>query len=47
MNELDEILEIVDERNNVIGQATRGECDKKGLLHRAVNLFIYLLSEKI
>lgn len=41
MNELDEILEIVDEGNNVIGQATRGECYKKGLLHRAVNIFIF------
>lgn len=41
MGELDEILDIVDEQNNVIGQATRGECYKKGLLHRAVNIFIY------
>lgn len=41
MLELDEILEIVDENNNVVGKASRGECYKKGLLHRAVNIFIY------
>lgn len=41
MNELDEILEIVDEENNVVGQASRGECYQKGLLHRAVNIFIF------
>lgn len=41
MDEVDEILEIVDENNNVVGQATRGECYEKGLLHRAVNIFIY------
>lgn len=41
MGELDEILEVVDENNNVIGQASRGECYEKGLLHRAVDIFIY------
>lgn len=41
MNELDEILDIVDENNEVVGQTTRGECYKKGLLHRAVNIFIF------
>ncbi len=41
MSELDEILEIVDENNNVISTATRKECYEKGLLHRAVNIFIY------
>lgn len=41
MNELDEILEIVDENNRVVGQATRGECYEKGFLHRAVNIFIF------
>src|SRR3989344_4745471 len=41
MNELGEVLEIVDNDNKVIGQATRGECYKKGLLYRAVNIFIY------
>lgn len=41
MFDLDEILEIVNEKNNVIGQATRLDCYKKGLLHRAVNVFVY------
>lgn len=41
MNEIDEVLEIVDENSNAIGKATRGECYKKGLLHRAVNIFIF------
>ena len=41
MNELNEILEVVDENNNVVGQATRGECYQKGLLHRAVNIVIF------
>lgn len=39
--ELDEILEIVDQSNKIIGRATRGECYQKGLLHRAVNIFIF------
>lgn len=41
MSDFDEILEIVDENNNVIGQAPRLECYKKGLLHRAVNIFVF------
>lgn len=41
MSDLDEILEIVDEDNNVIGSAPRLECYQKGLLHRAVNVFVY------
>lgn len=47
MSEIDEILEIVDENNEVIGQATRGECYQKGLLHRAVNIFIYNSKEEV
>lgn len=41
MSELDEILDVVDENNNVVGKASRGECYQKGLLHRAVNIFIF------
>lgn len=41
MSDLDEMLEIVDEQNNVVGQATRLECYQKGLLHRAVNVFVF------
>lgn len=41
MPDLEEILEVVDENNNVIGIAPRLECYQKGLLHRAVNVFVY------
>ena len=41
MSDLEEILEIVDKDNNVIGKALRLECYKKGLLHRAVNVFVF------
>lgn len=41
MNELNETLEVVDQNNNVIGKASRKECYEKGLLHRAVNIFIF------
>jgi isopentenyl-diphosphate delta-isomerase type 1 len=36
-----EILEIVDEDDHVIGTATRAEIHRKGLLHRSVHLFIF------
>lgn len=39
--ELAEILDTVDENNNVIGKASREECYRNGLLHRAVNIFIF------
>lgn len=41
MFDLEEILEIVDENNHVIGKASRLECYQKGLLHRAVNVFVF------
>lgn len=37
----DELLDIVEENNNIVGQATREEVYEKGLLHRAVNIFIF------
>ncbi len=33
------ILEIVDENDRVIGQATRGEIHEKGLLHREIHIW--------
>ncbi len=36
-----EILEIVDENDNVIGTATRAEIHRKGLIHRAVHIFVF------
>ncbi len=47
MMDYDEILEIVDEKNNVIGQAARLECYKKGLLHRAINVFVFNSKEEV
>jgi len=41
VSELDEVLEIIDDNNNVVGSALRRECYEKGLLHRAVNIFIF------
>lgn len=35
-----EIVDIVSEGNKVIGQATRGEVHKKGLLHRALSVLV-------
>lgn len=40
MLETDEILDIVDSNNHVIGKDNREETHKKGLLHRAVMVFI-------
>lgn len=36
-----EILDIVDEQDVVIGQATRADIHARGLLHRAVHVFVF------
>jgi isopentenyldiphosphate isomerase len=36
-----EILEIVDSDDTVIGRATRREIHSKGLIHRAVHIFVF------
>jgi isopentenyl-diphosphate Delta-isomerase len=36
-----EILEIVDSHDKVIGSATRGEIHRRGFLHRAVHIFVF------
>jgi isopentenyldiphosphate isomerase len=36
-----EFLDIVDEKDNVVGRASRSECHAKGLLHRSVMFFIF------
>lgn len=36
-----EILEIVDADDNVLGTATRAEIHRKNLIHRAVHLFVF------
>lgn len=37
----DEIFDIVDEHDNVIGQATRGEVHRQWLRHRAVHILVF------
>lgn len=37
----DELFDVVDENDNIIGQETRGEVHRLGLKHRAVHIFIY------
>lgn len=37
----DEIFDVVNERNEVTGQATRGEVHARSLLHRAVHIFVF------
>jgi 16S rRNA (adenine1518-N6/adenine1519-N6)-dimethyltransferase len=36
-----EMFDVVDERNEVIGQKPRGEVHAQGLLHRAVHVFVF------
>ena len=42
-----EKLNIVDENNNIIGEDTRYNIHKKGLLHREVNVWIYNLKGEV
>lgn len=37
----DEVFDIVDEHNVVVGQGARSEVHKNGLLHRAVHIFVF------
>jgi len=41
MNVQDEIFDVVNERDEVIGQATRGEVHRRGLMHRAIHVFVF------
>ncbi len=41
MDDLSEIFDVVDERDRVVGQATRGEVHRKGLLHRSVHILLF------
>ncbi|MFH1977788.1 MAG: NUDIX domain-containing protein [Candidatus Aenigmatarchaeota archaeon] len=37
----DEIVDVVDEHNNVVGEATKRECHEKGLWHRAADILLF------
>jgi isopentenyldiphosphate isomerase len=39
--ESEELIDIVNEKNEVIGQAKRGDAHKKGLLHRTAVIFLF------
>ena len=41
MREKEEIFNIVDNRNNIIGQASRSEVHSKKLMHRSVHIFVF------
>lgn len=38
---MDEIIDIVDEHDQVIGQELKSKCHKEKLLHRSVNIFVF------
>jgi len=37
----DEIIDVVDECNNIIGKELKSICHKKGLWHRAASIFVF------
>lgn len=41
VNDPNELFDIVDERDQVIGQAPRGQVHREGLWHRAVHILIF------
>lgn len=43
----DEILEVVDSNDSVVGTARRAEIHRLGLLHRAVHIFVFNVSGQI
>ncbi len=43
----DELFDVCDAEDNVIGQATRGEVHARGLLHRAVHIFVFNFSGEL
>ena len=43
----DEMIVLVDQKDNSIGELSKIEVHKKGLLHRAVSVFIFDSSNKI
>ena len=43
----EEIIDIVDEKDNIIGQEGRDVCHKKGLRHRIVGIFLFNAAGKL
>ena len=38
---VNEIVDVVNEKDNVIGESFKDECHKKGLWHRAASIFVF------
>ena len=38
---MDEIIDLIDEQDQVIGQELKSKCHKEKLLHRSVNIFVF------
>lgn len=38
---VDEIVDLIDEQDNIIGEELKSECHKKGLWHRAASIFVF------
>src|SRR5689334_22622031 len=47
MNNLEEIFDVVNERDEVIGQGSRREVHRLGLMHRAVHVLVFNSAGKI
>ncbi len=37
----EEIVDLVDEHDNVIGEGPKSECHTRGLWHRAASIFVF------
>ncbi len=44
---MEEVLDVVDNQDNVIGQATRKECHKQFLRHRTVQILVFDMQGRI
>lgn len=44
---MDDILEVVDEHDAVVGQATRTEIHTRGLLHREIHVWLYTPKQEV
>lgn len=45
--DLNELFDVVDEQDRVVGQATRGDVHAQKLLHRAIHVFIFNAAGKL
>jgi isopentenyl-diphosphate delta-isomerase type 1 len=43
----EELVDIVDESNKVLGKMSKGECHKTGNLHRTVSILVYSPSKEV